>query len=100
MIPPSIKIRSADNHFQHVEVIKRNREKRHRYGKFFVEGVSAINLALKYGWKFDTIIFSSATSLSSWAVQVMQDAKAETYLDLTPELLEQLSDKEETSEIL
>ncbi|MBN8548684.1 MAG: rRNA methyltransferase [Deltaproteobacteria bacterium] len=83
-----------------MEVVKRNREKRHRYGKFFVEGVSAINLAIKYGWKFDSFIFSSAKPLSNWAEQVLNDTRAENYFDLTPELLQQLSDKEETSEVL
>ena len=95
-----VRVRSEDNNFQHVEVVKRNREKRGRYGKFFVEGVSAINLAIKYGWGFDTLIFSSEKGLSEWGEGVMRTAGAKTHLDLDEALLGRLSDKEESSEIL
>ncbi len=95
-----IPVTTEDNHFQHVEVIKRNREKRHRHGKFFVEGVSSINLALEHGWTFDTLVFSSAKVQSDWAKEVVGRARAKTLLDLTPSLLEKLSDKEDSSEVL
>ncbi|MCC6931776.1 MAG: hypothetical protein IT292_00770 [Deltaproteobacteria bacterium] len=40
-----------NNDFQHIKVIKLNRYKRHRYGKFFIEGVRNINAAIANGWE-------------------------------------------------
>lgn len=95
-----IKVRSQDNHFQHVEAIRRTREKRKQYGKFFVEGVAAINLAIRYGWVLDTLIFSSARTQSSWANRILETSASKQILDLSPELHAALSDKSEPSEIL
>jgi TrmH family RNA methyltransferase len=95
-----ISIRNENNDFQHVEVIKRNREKRARYGKIFVEGVSAINLAIKNGWKFDTLIYSHEAELSSWAAEILREIPAKAHLELAPSLMAKLSDKEDTSELL
>lgn len=95
-----IQIHSENNHFQHVEVIKRNREKRTRYKKFFVEGVSAINLARENGWVFDTFIFEKGRKLSSWAKDLLEEVDAKTHLEMPTQLQKKLSDKEETSELL
>src|SRR5204863_2810584 len=42
MTPHVVRVRTAGNAFQHAEVLKRNRSKRHRFREFFVEGVKAI----------------------------------------------------------
>jgi 23S rRNA (uridine2479-2'-O)-methyltransferase len=91
---------SANNAFQHVEVLKRNRHKRHRFQEFFVEGVKAINLALAHGWTFTTLIYSTDRPLSDWATDIIASSRAETHLDLVPHLMQQLSDKEEPSELV
>jgi tRNA G18 (ribose-2'-O)-methylase SpoU len=98
--PRVVRIRSANNAFQHAEVLKRNRYKRHRFGEFFVEGVKAINQALAHGWTVTTLIYSTERSLSGWAKQIIAGSRAETHLDLAPHLMEQLSDKQEPSELL
>ena len=43
-------VSSANAAFQRMEVIRRNRTKRHRYGEFLVEGVRAINGAVTSGF--------------------------------------------------
>ena len=67
MPPRVVRVRSANNAFQHAEVLKRNRSKRHRFGEFFVEGVKAINQALAHGWTATTLIYASERRLSGWA---------------------------------
>src|SRR5688572_7174463 len=50
MSPRILQVSSANTAFQRLEVIQRNRTKRHRYGEFLVEGVRAINGALAAEW--------------------------------------------------
>ena len=44
------KINSRNAEFQKFQVLKTNRNKRHKYGEFFVEGVRNINGAVEGGW--------------------------------------------------
>ena len=46
MSPTTTRIYSANNDYQYVEALRRNREKRHRNREFFLEGVRPINQAL------------------------------------------------------
>jgi TrmH family RNA methyltransferase len=81
-------------------VLRRNRHKRTRYGELFVEGVQPINTALAHGWSFSALYYSPARPLSDWATSVLERAGAPTHYQLTPELMQRLSEKEETSEII
>lgn len=98
--PPLISVRKADNHFQRAEVIKRNREKRFRYGQFLVEGVSQITLAAQFGWVFDSFIFAAGRKLSNWAEKLLKEVPASTHYEYSPDLMDQLSDKDEVSELM
>lgn len=93
-------IHVKNNDFQHIEVLKQNRYKRHRYGKFFVEGVRNINAALSCGWSIDAWIYSEHKPLSDWAKDVLKRGKAALHYKMALPLMEALSDKEETSELL
>jgi tRNA G18 (ribose-2'-O)-methylase SpoU len=98
--PALISVRSEDNNYQRADVIKRNREKRFRYGQFLVEGVSQITLAMENGWVFEALLFASGRKLSSWAGQVLENANARAHYELAPQLLAKLSEKDEPSELL
>jgi 23S rRNA (uridine2479-2'-O)-methyltransferase len=100
MRPNVIKIFSENADFQHVETLRRNREKRHRSKEFFVEGVRPINQALKYNWMINTLLYSREKRLSGWAEDVLGRAGAKTHVELPLSLLEKLSNKTETSELL
>jgi tRNA G18 (ribose-2'-O)-methylase SpoU len=93
-------IRSANNVFQRIEVLKRNRTKRHQYQEFFVEGVEALKLALAQAWSFRCICFSSARELSSWARNFIEAADPSEIYAVAPELMGELSDKENPSELV
>ena len=93
-------IYSRDNQFQRLDVLKRNREKRNKYRQFLVEGVRPINQALAHGWIAKQIIFRANGSLSSWATDILKKHSAESHVACDNELLAELSDKDEASELL
>lgn len=100
-MPPIIRqITTANNDFQRADVLKHNRNKRQRYKQFFVEGVRSINAAVKFDWSIDAFIYCPEKSLSDWAKGILKASKAKTHLELTTELMAELSDKEEPSELL
>jgi TrmH family RNA methyltransferase len=87
--------------FQRIEAIKRNRQKRQEEKLFLVEGVRPINQLVEAGgWELEAWIHSGGRDLSGWASTMLADHAAPTILELSPELLAELSDKEETSELL
>jgi len=100
MSPQTIHVRSENNAFQHVEVLKRNRTKRQAYGECFVEGVIPLTRALDYGWELHTLVYASGVRLSKWAQEIVNRSTAETHLALSPALMARLSDKEDPSELL
>ncbi len=95
-----VKIYSKNNEFQRMEILKRNRVKRSKHKKFFVEGVNLINLALEHHWKIDTFAYSYENKLSSWAKNILIKSNARKHLELPRSLMGELSDKENTSELL
>ena len=96
----TLEVRKKDNLFQRADVLKRNREKRHQYGEFLVEGVAQINLAVKYGWTIKALLFSDGKPLSTWAHELVTSNIAQEHWEMAPELMAELSEKDETSEIL
>jgi tRNA G18 (ribose-2'-O)-methylase SpoU len=94
------KIHSENNDFQHIEVLKRNRLKRHRYREFFVEGVIPITRAVECGWSIVALVYPAQRRLSNWARETIERAGAETLFELAPELMDKISDKEDASELV
>lgn len=95
-----VKVKKEDNNFQKFEVLKRNRNKRHKYQEFFVEGVKNINEAIKNKWEINSFIYSGDKELSNWAKEILGSVKVEKIFELTQELLGKLSEKEDTSELI
>jgi 23S rRNA (uridine2479-2'-O)-methyltransferase len=100
MQPKIIKIFSENANFQHVETLRRNREKRHKSREFFVEGVRPLNQALKYDWTINALLYSREQRLSGWAEDVLAHASAKTHIELPLPLLQKLSNKTEPSELI
>ena len=100
MAPKLIKIFTKNDQFQYIETLQRNREKRHRSGEFFIEGVRPINLALQHGWRINAFVYARDVPLSGWARDILQASRALRHYELPPALLQELSHKEETSELL
>jgi TrmH family RNA methyltransferase len=65
-----------------------------------VEGVRTINEAVRNGWRVASFIYSGEWALCSLARGVLADTATEVNFELTDSLMEALSRKEETSELL
>jgi 23S rRNA (uridine2479-2'-O)-methyltransferase len=100
MKPTLIKLYSENNDFQYIETLKHNRTKRAKSGEFFVEGVRAINQALLHQWELTAFIYSRDARLSDWAEATLANSRAKRHYELPAHLMENLSDKEERSELL
>jgi len=98
---PSVKkIYSENNDFQHMEVLKRNRQKRHKHREFFVEGIRSINNILANDWKVNAFIYSREGNLSRWAQMILAESRADLHYELPARLMTKLSDREENSELI
>ena len=98
--PKVIYLSTANNDFQHFEVLKNNRNKRHAHKEFFVEGVRNINGTISNHFQIKAFIYNNEIKLSDWAINILQNDKTTTRYELTPALMERISDKEDTSELV
>ena len=93
------KLFTKNSTYQQIEVLKTNRNKRYKANQFLVEGVRSLKEAAKNGWKIKSLIYCS-DNLSDWAKEMIRDVKTEINYNLTPQLLADLSDKTDTSELM
>jgi 23S rRNA (uridine2479-2'-O)-methyltransferase len=100
MKPKIVKIYSENNQFQYAETLRRNREKRHKHKEFFVEGVRAINQALQHDWTINAFLYSREKRLSGWAQDILGCSQAQVHYELPLALLEKLSNKTDSSELI
>lgn len=94
-----INLYSRNNIFQKFVVLKTNRNKRHKYHQFLVEGVRSINEAAANKWNIQSFIYDRS-HLSGWASDMIRKVKTEVNYSLPPELMAELSNKEDTSELM
>lgn len=94
------KIYTANSDYQYLLAILNNRKKRHKADEFLVEGVLPINSAIKSGWKINSFIYSKDKKLSNWAKHLLNSTDTKENIETTNQLIEELSQKEETSELL
>jgi TrmH family RNA methyltransferase len=93
-------IRSANADFQLALALRDNRRQRARQGRFLVEGVRSIDAAVAGGWTIDSFWFARGRPLSQWAKGLLESSGAGTNVELEPELMAELSAKDETSELV
>lgn len=94
------RIYSKNATYQKFEVLKTNRNKRHKYNQFFLEGVRNINQAISNNWHICSLIYTNENTLSKWATDLIYSVKTDINYELTPSLMNELSGKEDTSELL
>ncbi len=93
-------IYSKNADYQKFEVLKTNRNKRYKYGEFFVEGVRNINEAIRDGWTIVSFLYSFESPLSSWAAKTLASTPTVRNYELTDALMGDLSGKSDTSELM
>lgn len=94
-----INVFSKNAAYQKFEVLKTNRNKRYKYKEFLVEGVRSLNEAVKNGWKIKSLLYDRS-HLSGWAKDMIRQTPTEVNYCLTAELMQELSGKEDTSELM
>lgn len=100
-MPNKLSITTKNNWFQRAETIKTNRKRRWQHRQFLVEGVRAINqLRGTAKWQVEALLYQPGPRRSSWAQDVLHEIECPYHLELSAELMAELSDKEETSEVL
>lgn len=90
--------RNAD--FQRMLALRDNRTRRLREGLLWVEGVRNINAALSQGWEVEGLLYARNVELSRWAQEKIASLPRAMGYQLSPDLLAELSNKEEPSELL
>jgi 23S rRNA (uridine2479-2'-O)-methyltransferase len=95
-----VKLLSRNDLYQRIEAIKRNRRKRAEYGECFVESVAAIEAAVCGGWEVHALLQPAGIRVSGWALDLPARCPSAAILHVQPELLAELSERDETSEIV
>ncbi|WP_040836552.1 TrmH family RNA methyltransferase [Nocardia brevicatena] len=86
-------IRSRTAAFQVWHAYRDNRTKRHRDGRFLIQGVRPITQTLAHEWPLDTLLYRlDAPALSNWARDILDTCDVPR-VGLAPELMAELGEK-------
>lgn len=91
------RISSRNARFQVWQALLTNRNKRQRAGEFLVQGVRPISLAVDHGWTVRALIHDSERPLSRWAQDLLQRQPGAERVSMTPDLLAELGEKDQTA---
>ncbi|WP_373872644.1 TrmH family RNA methyltransferase [Actinoplanes couchii] len=80
--------------FQQWEALLTNRNTRHRLGEFLVQGVRPINEAIAHRWRIRALLHAGNLK-SQWARDLVEGRVADEVIRVSPELLRELSDKDD-----
>ena len=91
---------TANDEYQLLEALLGNRTKRHRQGRFLIQGVTQINRALATRWPIDAVLVPIESVPSKWAADVV-DSLADTELIRMPRhLLDRLGQRDDGTELI
>lgn len=89
----SRKVTSRNAAFQQWQSYLTNRGKRTKAGRFLIQGVRPITLAVEHEWPLDTLLYrDGGGSLSAWARELLGSSRTEQ-IGLAPELMAELGEK-------
>ena len=92
---------SAKNaEFQIIQSLKSNRAKRNKSRELFIEGIACIKQAINADIEITRIITKNAHTLSDWGKNTLKKYENAKLIEMTEELYNTLSDKENPSELL
>src|SRR5688572_20865589 len=99
MAPKVVRVYSESGDFQLALALRDSRNKRQKQREFFVESVACIDALRGSGFQVSTFLYCGER-LSDWARGTLSSVAAERHLELTPELLQKLSARNEPSELI
>ncbi|WP_051796978.1 TrmH family RNA methyltransferase [Catenuloplanes japonicus] len=91
---PELRVERRNARFQQWEALLTNRNTRHRLGEFLVQGVRPINEAVARGWPIRALLHAGNLR-SHWARDLVAGQVADEVVRLAPELLRDLTEKDE-----
>lgn len=94
------KIYTKNAAYQKFETLRTNKNKRHKYNEFIIEGVRNINEAVKNNWRINSFVYQKEKKLSDWASGLLCGVKTKINYELTEELMNEFSGKENASELI
>jgi 23S rRNA (uridine2479-2'-O)-methyltransferase len=90
----SPRVSGRNARFQQWEALLSNRNKRQRLGEFLVHGVRPINEAITHGWQVRALLHAG-TATSRWARELIASGVSGEVVQLAPDLLRELGEKDE-----
>ncbi|WP_028660780.1 RNA methyltransferase [Nocardioides insulae] len=94
-MPTVQRITSRNARFQQWQAMLTNRNKRSRAHEFLVQGVRPISLAVQHGWPIHALIHDAEARPSTWLAELLGTVRADR-IEMAPELLAELGEKNET----
>ena len=95
-----LRIEKKNSLFQVLYALKTNRSKRSELNELFIEGTAGIKAAAQGKKRFRRFVFRDYNTLSDWARGLIEDRPEAQSISLKHALYEELSDKEEPSELI
>lgn len=87
-------IRTRDARFQQWRALLENRTKRQRSRSFLVQGVDPVNAAIRHGWVIRAFLHAGAAT-SAWSRGLLDGPVVAERVELAPELLGELAQRDE-----
>jgi TrmH family RNA methyltransferase len=97
--PKIIELSRRNATFQEIASLRENRNRRFREGRFLVEGVKPLEQLVRNGWEIEALL-APAEGGSRWAQDFVKRAGAPLVYRLSAELMQELSGKEESAEVV
>jgi TrmH family RNA methyltransferase len=94
------RIHTKNAAYQKLEVLLSNRNKRHKYNEFIVEGVRNINEAVRNGWRINSFIYVHDKKPSKWMADLLDNVETKVNYGLADSLMGELSGRGDTSELM
>ena len=93
-------INKESNEIQKIIALKTNRNKRHKYKEFVVEGRIALNEVCKKNWRIKSLFYNKDQAHSLWAQQYIDSAQCENRYAVSNQIMEKITDKTDPSELI
>lgn len=97
---PDRTIGSPNDEFQLLEALLTNRNKRHRQGRFLIQGVNPIDAALAADWPVEAVLSAVGSERSDWARGVLDRLGDAERVAMPQELLDVLGERDEGCELV
>lgn len=94
------RLETAGDEFQLLESLLGNRSKRHRQGRFLIQGVTQIDRALAANWPVEAALVAIEQVPSAWATGVLDSRSGTEVIEMPRQLLDRLGQRDDGTELI